>query len=622
MIRSRALAGAAIILVSGAALTAGPAFASARGETPTLRELERGWTRPTPLLPASAGPTSSARVEAISALGGGQGVKGCVTPLMIALSQRASRLNQPTRKLLDRATSTPTSGSPRQVFTADGEFLIHFWTEPGSQDAVQSADDDLNGLPDGVEKLGAELSDVLADFVHVLDWPPAPSPSRDRLKILGEAVDVYLVALDSTTGGAEGFTMPLEHAGRAPGSIRGEVPEGADAAIYLDSRLASLNVSSRAAVAHQVAHLVQIRDSAKESPWWYEASALWLQDRLEGTAPALAARFGADAWRRGAGLFEERLAMDPQAFLWPHYVTTSTGGGPDLIRKLWQEMASVPGNNTVEAMDRVLRRLVDTTLAEEIRVFNIWNLFLGQADDGQHYSFGRLMPTPSGDATYEVFPARGASPGGMLAPTGAAVVRLLGDGSRGGLRVRVDGGEGAEWNATLIVYFTNPAHDVRAVPLEFDETGRVEIAFPWRRVAAADLVIQNLAMPGALPAGYSFSIDHDPIIPYDLMSFGATESAQGALISWSTEDEERLAGWNVFRGSALLGPFVKINSYLIPAAGQTGLGMTYLFMDSSVEPRHKYYYYLEGITLEGFTETSNPTGVRLGVAPAGPTEPR
>jgi hypothetical protein len=274
-------------------------------------------------------------------------------------------------------------------------------------------------------------------------------------------------------------------------------------------------------------------------------------------------------------------------------------------------MAAFPGNNTLEAMDGVLRRQFGTHLADELAVFNVWNLFIGQADDGLHYSFGQFLPTLRGDAVHETFPARGGSLAGPLSPSGAALVQVLGDGSRGGLRIRFQGAEAGAWDVALIVSpVSNPA-DARYVPLVVEADGSSEISLPWSRLAQIDLLIQNLAPPTSQAAHYSFSIDHDPVLPFDLMSFSVGDGSAGAVLSWSTDAEERMAGWNVHRSTSPLGPFARINRFLIPAAGDSARPASYAYIDATAEAGVKYYYQLEGVTLEGFTDVSHPTGVRL-----------
>jgi len=558
-------------------------------------------------------------VDALGTLAGGApaGLDQCATPLMIALYQRSGALNQPTRLLLDRVVRLRSEGPSGSVASPGGEFVVHYWTDPYSPDRVDATDTDLDGVPDGVERVAAELTDVLADFTHTLDWAPNPPPAAPGTKPgARSAVDVYLTGLGGatgSTGATEGFTVPSP--------LQTGPAEASDAMIFLDARLAGPEAVSRPVVAHQVAHMVLLRESAREAPWWHESSALWLEGRLAHDTAALAGRFAVVPAHPAAGIAADALSPGLEGFLWAHYLLQSTGDDPALLRRMWEEMAAVPGDNTLDAMDRVLARRLSTSLAEEIRVFNVWNLFLGQADDGRHYRFGSLLPTPQGDGTYELFPVRGASLSGPVSPLGSAMVRLLGDGSPGGLRVRFAGGADGAWDVALLVYGAADPTDVRFVPLDPDGAGRAEIALPWRNLAAIELVVQNLAThPTAPPADWSFAIDYDPVVPFDLLSFGASDSGRGVVLSWSTDSEERLAGWNVLRGTAPLGPFSRINRYLVPGAGTSSTPMSYMFVDASTEPGRKYYYYLEGVTFEGFSESSHPAGVRLGgAAPSHPS---
>src|SRR5262249_21982400 len=144
--------------------------------------------------------------------------------------------------------------------------------------------------------------------------------------------------------------------------------------------------------------------------------------------------------------------------------------------------------------------------------------------------------------------------------------------------------------------------EVRHVPVEIDASGRGFIPVPWRSLAAIDMLVQNLSSPPAQPADFYYAIDYDPTVPYDLLSFTAQDAPGGAALAWSTDSEERLAGWNIWRSETLLGPFSRINRYLVPGTGPTGQSMSYVYLDSTVEPGRKYYYYLEGMTLDGLSE--------------------
>ncbi len=608
---SFALWGAVVVGAGGMGALAAP-----RDHVASLSELVRGWTRPLPALPLRAAAPAASRLDAVEGLAPGIAASSrCLSPLFLALYQHDARLNQSTRGLLERAVARRAPGAA-SLTSPDGEFLLHYWIDPMSPDSVDPHDGDLSGTPDGVERLAAALSDVRADFVHVLKWASAPAtPVAGPGRLGSTPIDVFLVGLRGQSEGPSGFTLPL-HPGRA--GIDEPSEEASRVAILLDAGLALPDgVMDRAALVHQAAHALLLAESARESVWWHEATAAWIEDRFASTAAAAAARFGkTPATRRSAGLGEDGLGLDLESFLWPHYLTLATTGGTDLIRRLWREMAAVEGNNTLEAMDRVLRRLHDSSLADEVRAFRVWNLFLGWADDGGRYPFARLLPTPEGDGTYEVFPARGAALSGPIAPLGWAHLRLLGDGSAGGLRIRFTGNPEGVWDIALVVHSADDPAEVHLVPVEIEEAGIATISVPWRTLAAVQVLIQNLAAPGAPLADYSFAIDHDPTLPFDLLGFSADASARGAVLSWSTEEEDRLAGWNVYRAHAPLGPFSRVNQFLLPAAGATGRPMSYVFLDSSAVAGRKNYFYLEGVTLEGFSEISHTAAVRLGARPA------
>lgn len=570
----------------------------------SVREAAEIWSAPVSSAaraahPAHLAPREAARQAALEALASGRPAgtlapTRCATSLLVALHQHSASLAPHARILLSRATRVDRTSSSYHD-SPDGFFRIHYGV--AGPDRVDAYDGDLDGTPDGVERLGQELSDTIADFVHRLDWAPAPGPGP---------VNVFLVRLTGEGEGPplDGFAMPVTSGGAAS--------EGSGAAIFLDSRLASAGAASRTAVIHQIAHMVLLRESAMESPWWHEASAAWLEDRLAGIAPGIATRLPRAPAGRPAGLDDDVLGLGQEGFLWPHYLGEIAADGVGLMRRLWTEMGAVPGNNTLSGTDAVLRRLFGSSLAEEVRAFNIWNLFVGEADDGRHYSFGSLLPTPRGEATFEVFPARGGSVSGPLPPFGAAVIHLLNDGSGGGLRVRFTGDPDGVWDVSLLVHFAEHPGDPRLIPVELDGDGRGILALPWRTISGAGLVIQNLATTLSGPADYSFAIERDPAIPFDLLTFTAREGAGGAVLDWTTDSEEGLAGWNIFRSSGPLGPFSRINTHLVPGAGVTDRTMNYLFVDATPEPGRKYYYYLEGVTFEGLVERSHPAGIRLG----------
>jgi len=603
LLRAVAVAGLAALVWTPQAPVEAAEEPPARPSILPLAERIEAWTgtaRRHASRPAGLVPGPIERIDAVRFLAGGpRGPERCVTDLLLTAARQGAGLNEVTRVMLDRAIVPPSGAGARSHLSPDGRFLIHF------TDVYPGDDGDLDGVPDVVDRLAGEFTDALADFVHVLDWSPAPLTSNGGAPAARDVVDVFLVDLGGGTNApVTGFTVPI-------GPTGDDGIEAANGRIFLDARAAGDRAVARAAVVHQVAHVVQMREALPESAWWHEASAVWIENHLVGNAAETARTLRESHSRRSAGIAPHAIGLSLESFLWPHYLSRSTGSDHTLLRQLWSDMAAVPGNNTLEAMDRILVRQFGTGLSREIAVFNVWNLFLGQADDGRHYSFGRDLPTPRGDAVYDTFPARGASLQGPLHPSGSALVQILGDGSHGGIRLRFEGGGEARWDVSLIVYPASSPGDARYVPVTVDGDGRASISFPWRRLAAVDMLIQNVSSAGSAPAHYAYSIEHDAVIPFDLMSFSVAEAPQGAVLTWSTDGEERMAGWNIYRSISPLGPYFRINRFIVPASGMPGRSTGYAYVDAQVEGGLKYYYQIEGVTWEGFTEVSHASGVRL-----------
>ncbi|GAB4266963.1 MAG: hypothetical protein Kow0080_08640 [Candidatus Promineifilaceae bacterium] len=70
-------------------------------------------------------------------------------------------------------------------------------------------------------------------------------------------------------------------------------------------------------------------------------------------------------------------------------------------------------------------------------------------------------------------------------------------------------------------------------------------------------------------------------------------------VEWTTATELNTAGFNVYRSQQPDGEFVKINSQMIPAKGNTTTGSVYQFTDEQVKAGQTYYYVLEEIELTG-----------------------
>jgi len=155
--------------------------------------------------------------------------------------------------------------------------------------------------------------------------------------------------------------------------------------------------------------------------------------------------------------------------------------------------------------------------------------------------------------------------------------------------------------------------------MRFEEGSAGSMAVPWGDLAGAIVLVQNLGA-ARRHASYSFIARHDPLVPFELMGFTADDQGGMVSLTWSTEREVDLSGWIVHRSRDPHSGFVPITSFMVPAAGGAEPA-SYSFLDTEVRFDRKYYYLLQGITRDGFTEFTHATAVRLSPAPAGPDRP-
>ena len=73
------------------------------------------------------------------------------------------------------------------------------------------------------------------------------------------------------------------------------------------------------------------------------------------------------------------------------------------------------------------------------------------------------------------------------------------------------------------------------------------------------------------------------------------------LLTWETASEVGTAGFYVYRAATPDGDFARLNSVLIPAAGDELVGAAYRFEDDAVSPGQRYSYRIEEVEWDGGT---------------------
>ncbi|HEV8374684.1 MAG TPA: hypothetical protein VGR38_00450 [Candidatus Polarisedimenticolia bacterium] len=514
----------------------------------------------------------------------------CASSLLQELRRHREALGDSARDALRGLSQRPSLPRDGNRLTRDGRYRIHFTSEPSSPDAIASSDRDFNGVPDVVDQVEEALERSETEIILHLGWPsPASGPQGDRY-------DVYLVNLGP---GRQGLTVPDRDIPSTP-------QDDAFSHILLDSRLEGAAVLS--AVAHQVSHASLLGLSTRSPAWWTEATAAWLEIQVTGDpAPhreALAARLE----RLDASLSSDSLLLSLGDLLWASYLAERREGKGEEVRQIWLELSLRGADRILPILDEVLRRNGQGDLQEAYREFTRWTLFTGPKNDGDHFRLGSLYPPIVPKATHAAFPVESAA-GETVEPLGASLFRFVGDGTRGGLKIRFEGEASSPLQVDLVITPAGASHP-HLVELKLDSRGHGEIGIPWRGVREAVMIVRHAAWEGA-PARFRYSAQIDPLYPFELSSFGALPSPGGITLQWATATETDVLGWQVYRSEYSGGPFTRISPLALPSGADSQEETDYVYQDASVISGRRYYYLVEAITVLGLPERSFVVSARV-----------
>lgn len=120
----------------------------------------------------------------------------------------------------------------------------------------------------------------------------------------------------------------------------------------------------------------------------------------------------------------------------------------------------------------------------------------------------------------------------------------------------------------------------------------------WITVPYANLT------PGVAP--------EDQTLPVTLSSFMAVQTSENfAQITWTTESETGLLGYNVFRNELREEDTAyRVNANLIEAENNS-VGSSYSYLDEEVEPNTTYYYWLQINEFDGSVSFAGPYQIRI-----------
>ncbi|NQT23981.1 lamin tail domain-containing protein [candidate division KSB1 bacterium] len=92
---------------------------------------------------------------------------------------------------------------------------------------------------------------------------------------------------------------------------------------------------------------------------------------------------------------------------------------------------------------------------------------------------------------------------------------------------------------------------------------------------------------------------YDISLSVEMSSFSAVQSASGVMLHWTTESEIDIQGFYLSRANEDGGPYIDLNTAIIPCKGEGSSRQVYEFTDNTLPGEGTYTYRLEEIDLKG-----------------------
>jgi hypothetical protein len=77
-------------------------------------------------------------------------------------------------------------------------------------------------------------------------------------------------------------------------------------------------------------------------------------------------------------------------------------------------------------------------------------------------------------------------------------------------------------------------------------------------------------------------------------------------IHWTTQSEDVVYGYDIYRSENKAGPFMRLNPETINGAGTTDMPSTYYYADRDIKAGKVYWYYIESIDMSGERKRLTP----------------
>ena len=415
------------------------------------------------------------------------------------------QLSPPTQQAISEAMTRRSTAFT--LVSPGGFFKLHY--DITGTHAVPSADLDVSGVPDFVEKVAAYMDTSLVDHRvrGYLDPPSDGGLGGDTLfDVYFENMSYYGYAVPEGSGSEpwNDYYSHLVMNNDFLGFPTNTDPEGNQAG------------AAKATAAHEFHHCVQFAYDANEPSWFMELDATYIEDivfdQVNDNYNYLGSYFNSPQ----TSLMDQSIHMY-SSFIWGMYLAQNFD--TSLMVAVWEGARYAGLFNTLS--DTLLARYgwtQDSAFAD----FAVWNYMTATRDDGSYHEEAAFYPAMKMASTFQTYPVNWQSVTGGASGYAANYVQFKPGLNEGQLTVDFNGADNQQWAAFVIISTTVNAHSVEQLTLDpTSKEGRAVIGH-FDDYYAVTLVGVNLAeFTGSSLFTYAASLRD----PYALSSAVVTDSA-------------------------------------------------------------------------------------------------
>lgn len=458
----------------------------------------------------------------------------CGTPLMLEIRANWERMSPAAQKLLAPFTTRPSYEDSEYTHDSPaGRFKIHYTTTGDAAVYQADVDEDQDGVPDYVNECARILDHVWAKEIDSLGYDAPPSDSYYPPDWDNGGDGKYDVYLDNLPIELFGASYPEDQVEPGAPIFTSYLTLQCDYSYWVEEHPLYKNVYEPLSVtaAHEFFHAIHFGYDATEAeigpdssyrPYWMEICAVWMEDMVFddindylGYLP----HFYSSPWL-SLRTFRSPYDYHPYAScVWAFFLQENYG--MEIIKKIWEKCAQVPGDNVLEATAQILQNSpYYTSFEEAFRDFTIWNFFIGdKAIPEVFYSEAELFVDFHGDPLqmaierlHKKYPVDLSGPLLSHRPEDLGSNYLVFEpysDSIGGLAVDFQGFETQNWKTSVAAH--TPGYPPLCFEIHLDTLGAGSAqVYNWTFYSEIVVIPSVASRGGAIsPYTYTYSADYD-----------------------------------------------------------------------------------------------------------------